>query len=113
MKQNNNFNTATFVGIDAHPTTHTALAINRFEEEKGMFTFDNTKEGISRFLCWLPIIDSRQDNIFVGIEGGGNSRHGLIANPDFPKLVPRQKSFPQLFNFFRQPLFHYDDFSSE
>ena len=80
MKQNNNFNTATFVGIDAHPTTHTALAINRFEEEKGMFTFDNTKEGISRFLSWLPIIDSRQDNIFVGIEGGGNSRHGLIAN---------------------------------
>jgi hypothetical protein len=23
-------NKATFIGIDAHPTTHTALAINRF-----------------------------------------------------------------------------------
>lgn len=75
-----NFNTATYVGIDAHPTTHTALAINRFEEEKGILTFDNTKEGIRQFLSWLPIIDSKQDNIFVGIEGGGNSRHGLIAS---------------------------------
>lgn len=75
-----NFNTATFVGIDAHPTTHTALAINRFEEEKGILTFDNTKEGIGQFLSWLPIIDSKKDNIFVGIEGGGNSRHALIAN---------------------------------
>lgn len=75
-----NFNTATYVGIDAHPTTHTALAINRFEEEKGILTFDNTKEGIRQFLSWLPIVDSKQDNILVGIEGGGNSRHGLIAN---------------------------------
>ena len=40
-------NKATFVGIDAHPTTHTALAINRFEEEKGILTFANTKEGIA------------------------------------------------------------------
>jgi len=73
-------NKATFVGIDAHPTTHTALAINRFEEEKGILTFANTKEGISTYLKWLPTIDSNQDNIIIGIEGGGNSRHALIAN---------------------------------
>ena len=29
-------NNATYVGIDAHPTEHTAVAVNRFEEEKGM-----------------------------------------------------------------------------
>lgn len=73
-------NKATYIGIDAHPTTHTALAINRFEEEKGMFTFDNTKEGITQFLSWLPGIEQNHNNIIFGIEGGGNSRHALIAN---------------------------------
>lgn len=75
-----NINTATFVGIDAHPTTHTALAMNRFEEEKGMLTFDNTKEGIIHYLSWLTTIDTKKDNIIIGIEGGGNSRHSLIAH---------------------------------
>jgi len=80
MNQSNNFNTATFIGIDAHPTTHTALAINRFEEEKGMLTFDNTNEGIKQFLSWLSTIETARENIIVGLEGGGNSRHALIAN---------------------------------
>lgn len=73
-------NRATFIGIDAHPTTHTALAINRFEEEKGMLTFDNTKDGIAVFLSWIPTIDSNQDNSIIGIEGGGNSRHSLLRH---------------------------------
>jgi hypothetical protein len=47
----------TFVGIDAHPTEHTALAINRFEEEKGQLRFDNTKEGIIAFKEWLATIE--------------------------------------------------------
>ena len=42
-----NLNTAIFVGIDSHPTEHTAVAINRFEEEKGVLRFENTKKGIS------------------------------------------------------------------
>ena len=46
---------ATYVGIDAHPTTHTAVVINRFEEEKGILTFENTKEGIAHFLAWLTL----------------------------------------------------------
>jgi transposase len=75
-----NVNTALFVGIDAHPTTHTALAMNRFEEEKGILTFANTKDGISQYLSWLTTIDTKQDNIIIGIEGGGNSRHSLIAH---------------------------------
>ena len=75
-----NINTATFLGIDAHPTTHTALAINRFEEEKGMLTFDNTKDGIATFLSWLPTIEKDMGSVIIGLEGGGNSRHALVAN---------------------------------
>ncbi len=72
-------NSATFVGIDAHPSTHTALAINRFEEEKGQLRFDNTVEGIGQFLSWLPTVDQNPENVIVGIEGGSTSRHGLLA----------------------------------
>lgn len=72
-------NTAIFFGIDAHPTTHTVLAINRFEEQKGMLTFDNTKDGIATFLSWLPTIETNTEKVIIGLEGGGNSRHGLIA----------------------------------
>ena len=81
MKQpiNLDLNHATFVGIDAHPSTHTALAINRFEEEKGQIRFDNTVEGIGQFLAWLPSVDPNADNVIVGIEGGSTSRHGLLA----------------------------------
>lgn len=73
-------NRATFFGIDAHPTTHTVLAMSRFEEEKGILTFDNTREGIMQFISWLPTMEKNQDNSIIGIEGGGNSRHSLIAN---------------------------------
>lgn len=73
-------NTATFLGIDAHPTTHTVLAINRFEEEKGLLTFDNTKDGIATFLSWLPTIETDTEKLIIGLEGGGNSRHGLLAS---------------------------------
>lgn len=73
-------NTATFIGIDAHPTTHTAVAINRFEDEKGILTFENTKEGMQQFLSWLPTVEKQYGNIIVGVEGGGNSRHSLLAN---------------------------------
>jgi hypothetical protein len=51
--QNINLNTATFVGIDCHPTEHTALAMNRFEDEKGTLRFENSRDGISQFLSWL------------------------------------------------------------
>jgi transposase len=73
-------NTATFIGIDAHPTTHTAYAMNRFEDEKGILTFENTPEGINQFLLWLPTVEKNKDTLLVGIEGGGNSRHALLAH---------------------------------
>ncbi len=75
-----NVNTSTFFGIDAHPTTHTVCAINRFEEEKGILTFDNSVDGISHFLSWIPTIQADTKNVIIGLEGGGNSRHALIAN---------------------------------
>jgi len=42
-KTNLDLNTATFIGIDAHPSTHTALANNRFEEENGHLQFDTNR----------------------------------------------------------------------
>src|SRR5258708_1589927 len=73
-------NIATYFGIDCHPTTHTVLAINRFEEEKGMLTFDNSQDGITHFLSWLPTIQAESEKVIIGLEGGGNSRHALIAH---------------------------------
>jgi transposase len=80
MQQSINLNTATYVGIDCHPTEHTALAMNRFEDEKGILRFENSQDGISQFLSWLPTIDKHHENIIIGVEGGGNSRHALIAH---------------------------------
>jgi len=81
IKQTNglNLNTATFIGIDAHPTEHTALAINRFEEEKGVLRFENTKEGIASFLHWIPTLDAQADNVVIGVEGSGGNGHALVS----------------------------------
>ena len=72
------FDHATFIGIDAHIGEHTALAVNRFEEERGKLTFANTHEGIARFLSWIPTLDADQRKIHIGIEGGGTERHALL-----------------------------------
>src|SRR4051794_9261437 len=71
-------NTATFIGIDAHPSTHTALAINRFEEEKGDVQFENTPQGIQTFLSWLSTVAPDAGQTIVGIEGGSTSRNALL-----------------------------------
>src|ERR1035441_5835632 len=71
-------NNLTYVGIDSHPTTHTAAAINRFEDEKGHVTFDNSRDGILNFLSWLMTIDT-SDNIVLGIEGGDGTRNSLLS----------------------------------
>ena len=72
-------NTATFIGIDAHPTTHTAYAMNRFEDKKGMLTFDNTHEGIDTFLTFIPTVESIKEHVIIGVEGGGTARHALVS----------------------------------
>lgn len=72
-------NLATYIGIDAHPSEHTALAMNRFEDMKGQLRFENTKAGIAEFLHWLPTIDKQTGNIVVGIEGGSGTRRALLT----------------------------------
>ena len=74
-----NLNTATFIGIDAHPSEHTALAINRFEEEKGVLRFENTKAGIEAFLHWLPTLEPHADKVVIGVEGSGGNGHALVS----------------------------------
>lgn len=74
------FGSTVFVGIDAHTRQHTALAINRFEEEKGALTFENTKGGINQFLVWLEGINFNKKNFVIGLEGGGNVKKALAIN---------------------------------
>lgn len=74
-----NLNVATFVGIDAHGSEHTAFAINRFEEELGRFHFENSLAGIEKFLAWIPTV-SQTNNILFGVEGGGNERHTFLRH---------------------------------
>jgi len=71
-------NNLTFVGIDTHPSEHTALAINRFEEEQGQIRFDNTKDGINQFLLWLGGIKTQSEDTIIGIEGGAGMQYELL-----------------------------------
>lgn len=76
----NHLNSATFVGIDAHRQEHTALAINRFEEEKGRLTFENTPQGIDQFISWLVKIEPEKDNLVIGLEGGSSTKRALVLS---------------------------------
>jgi transposase len=73
-------NTAIYIGIDAHPSTHTALAINRFEEEKSHLRFENTTEGIKAFLFWMETTAPDAASTILGIEGGSTARHALLSH---------------------------------
>jgi len=72
-------NAATFIGIDAHPDSHTAIAINRFQEQKGHITVPNSKEGIKKFMTWLKNLEVDANSVIIGVEGGGNARNGLLS----------------------------------
>lgn len=88
-----NLNTALFIGIDSHPSEHTAVAINRFEEEKGILRFENTKKGIQECLVWLRTLTSDRTQLVIGIEGGETLASYLLdhysnvyeVNPMFTK----------------------------
>jgi hypothetical protein len=67
MHQPLDLNTATFVGIDSHPTEHTAVAINRFEEEKGVLRFANTQKGIHECITWLQTLTTEDTQLVIGI----------------------------------------------
>jgi transposase len=73
-------NNATFIGIDAHPDSHTALAINRFKEPKGHLTFANTAEGITEFQQWIQALKVQTQTLIIGIEGGCTARNALVKS---------------------------------
>lgn len=68
-----------FVGIDAHTAEHTAVAIDRFEQEQGKLQFPHTLEGLSRFLRWLTNLQKDRGQLIVGVEGGSYSRYALLT----------------------------------
>ncbi|MBV9483553.1 MAG: IS110 family transposase [Acidobacteria bacterium] len=72
-------NRATYVGIDVHPGTHTAFAMNRFEDEKGSLQFENSQPGIQQFLVWLRTIEPVKERSILGVEGRGGNGHALIG----------------------------------
>jgi transposase len=73
-----NLTTAIFIGIDSHPTEHTACAITRFEEEKGILRFENTQKGIQACIDWLATLSTDTGQLVIGIEGG-ETRHVLAS----------------------------------
>jgi transposase len=81
MRKTNSLNlsSATYIGIDAHTEEHTAVAVNRFEEQKGLLRFDNSRVGINKFTSWLRSITSHTGDTIVGIEGAGNGGQLLIS----------------------------------
>ncbi|SRR6266571_3715872 len=95
MDKTIDLNRAIFIGIDAHPTEHTAVAMNRFEEQQGVLQFENTHEGIQTFLAWLPTLQKIPEDIVIGIEGGGNARHGLLTALLFEKYKHLYEVNPQ------------------
>ena len=82
MEQPINLNTAIFIGIDSHPSEHTAVAINRFEEEKGMLRFENTQQGIQECIAWLGKLAVENTQLVIGIEGG-ETLASYLLDPTF------------------------------
>jgi transposase len=70
--------TAIFIGIDAHPDSHTAIAMNRFKEVQGHLSFPNTLPGISQFMQWLKEVERQKEQTIIGIEGGSTARNALV-----------------------------------
>jgi len=73
-------NNTVYVGIDCHPTEHTAIAVNRFEEEKGRLTFANSWEGIRDFLNWLGGVEENPQKVVIGLEGHGGKGSGFLGS---------------------------------
>ena len=68
-------NNALYIGIDVHRYEHTAVAANRFEEEKGCLSFPNTPIGINKFISWVASVDDSGKTRIIGVEGSnGNGR---------------------------------------
>lgn len=66
---NPDLNDCLYIGVDIHRYTHTALAVNRFEEKISEITFDNNKIGINSFLSWTEDLGEPCKMRVIGIEG--------------------------------------------
>ncbi len=68
-------NNSLYVGIDIHRYEHTAVAANRFEEEKGCLSFTNTPDGIRKCIDWLNSVEDHNLTRIIGVEGSnGNGK---------------------------------------
>lgn len=74
-----NLNKAIYVGVDTHTEEHTAVALNRFEEEKGKLQFENCVKDIGKFMNWLNNFKVKSNEIVVGLEGAGNAGQLLTS----------------------------------
>lgn len=54
------------------------MAINRFKEQKSHVTVPNTTDGIIEFQEWLNTLETHQENVIIGVEGGGTARNALL-----------------------------------
>jgi transposase len=43
----------TIIGIDPHPSSHTAVALNEHGKRLAMLTFNNDESGLVQFKTWL------------------------------------------------------------
>jgi len=77
-------NQACYVGIDIHRYEHTAVAADRFEEEKACLSFANTPEGIKAFLLWLDKLVKPNQDCVIGMEGANGNGRQLCSF-----LIPR------------------------
>ncbi len=58
----------TIIGVDPHPGSHTAVALNEQGKRLGVLTFENTEIGLTQFQGWLSSYDIER----CAIEGANN-----------------------------------------
>ena len=78
-KNSLDLNSAIYIGIDSHTEEHTAVAVNRFEEKKGLLQFENSRIGIIKFSNWLGKVSPNCNQTIIGLEGSGNGGQLLVS----------------------------------
>ena len=58
----------TIIGVDPHPGSHTAVALNEQGKRLGTLTFENTEGGLAQFQSWLSAYEIER----CAIEGANN-----------------------------------------
>lgn len=58
----------TIIGVDPHPGSHTAVALNEQGKRLGTLTFQNSEDGLSQFQAWVSSYEIER----CAIEGANN-----------------------------------------